>query len=51
MAKPKRPWLKRFLLVGLILIGVAAASYWYIATEKFADTKEKWMSLPPRMHP
>ena len=41
MAKPKRPWLKKLLLVGLILIGVAAASYWYIATEKFADTKDR----------
>lgn len=41
MAKAKRPWLKRLLLVGLILIGVAAAIYWYIATEKFADTKDR----------
>ena len=41
MAKAKRPWLKRLLLVGLILIGIAAATYWYIATEKFADTKDR----------
>lgn len=41
MAKAKRPWLKKLLLVGLILIGIAAAIYWYIATEKFADTKDR----------
>ena len=41
MAKAKLPWLKRLLLAGLILIGVAAAIYWYIATEKFADTKDR----------
>src|SRR5687768_123717 len=41
MSKAKRPWLKKLLVAALILIGIAAAIYWYIATEKFADTKER----------
>lgn len=41
MAKPKRPWLKKLLITGLILTAIGAGIYWYIATEKFADTKDR----------
>ena len=41
MRKAKRPWLKRLLIAGLVLVGIGAAIYWYIATEKFADTKDR----------
>jgi hypothetical protein len=41
MRKTKRPWLKRLLIAGLVLVGIGAAIYWYIATEKFADTKDR----------
>lgn len=41
MAKQKRPWLKRLLVIGLVLVAIAAAVYWYVATEKFSDTKDR----------
>jgi hypothetical protein len=41
MAKSKRPWLKKLLVAGLILAVTGAAVYWYVATEKFADTKDR----------
>lgn len=41
MSKTKRPWLKRLLIAGLVLAGIGAGIYWYIATEKFADTKDR----------
>ena len=41
MSNKKRPWLKRLLISVLILAGIGAAIYWYIATEKFADTKDR----------
>ena len=41
MAKGKRSWLKKILITGLILAGIGAAIYWYIATEKFAATKDR----------
>ena len=41
MTKQKRPWLKRSLVVGLALVAVAAGIYWYVATEKFSDTKDR----------
>ncbi len=41
MAKLKRGWLKRLLLTGLILAIIGAGIYWYVATEKFADTKDR----------
>ncbi len=34
----KSPWKKRILWSILILVLVLAAIYWYVATEKFADT-------------
>jgi hypothetical protein len=39
--KKKKPWLKRILIA---LVGVAvifACIYWIVATEKFADTKDR----------
>ena len=41
MSKTKRPWQKILLISILILAGIGAAIYWYIATEKFADTKDR----------
>ena len=41
MTKQKRPWLKRLLVVGLVLVAVAAGIYWYVATEEFSDTKDR----------
>ena len=41
MSKTKRPWQKILLISILILAGIGAALYWYIATEKFADTKDR----------
>ena len=39
--KRKSPWLKRILLGGFILLLIGAGIYWYIATDKFADTKDR----------
>lgn len=39
--KRKRPWLKRLLLGFLILVVILGGVYWYIASEKFADTKDR----------
>ena len=41
MTKRKRPWLKRLLVIGLVLVAIAAGIYWYVATEKFSDTKDR----------
>jgi hypothetical protein len=41
MTKQKRPWLKRLLVVGLVLVAVASGIYWYVATEEFSDTKDR----------
>jgi uncharacterized membrane protein len=41
MAKEKRPWLKKLMIAGLILAVIAAGIYWYVATEKFSDTKDR----------
>lgn len=41
MTKAKRSWLKWLLLTGLVLVAVAAGIYWYVATEKFSDTKDR----------
>lgn len=41
MIKAKGPWLKRLLITVLILIAIGAGVYWYIATDKFADTKDR----------
>ncbi|MET0465767.1 MAG: hypothetical protein ABW007_21575 [Chitinophagaceae bacterium] len=39
--KKKNPWKKRILLTVLILILIGAGIYWYVATEKFADTNDR----------
>ena len=41
MAKGKRKLLKTILISGLVLCAVAAGIYWYVATEKFSDTKSQ----------
>ena len=41
MTKRKRSWLKKLLITLLILAVIAAGIYWYVATEKFADTKDR----------
>ncbi|MGZ8557622.1 MAG: OB-fold protein [Chitinophagaceae bacterium] len=41
MSNKKSSWLKRLLISVLLLAGIGAGIYWYIATEKFADTKER----------
>lgn len=42
VAKRKtKPWLKRVLIAGFILVLALAGIYGYIATEKFADTKDR----------
>jgi hypothetical protein len=38
-AQKKRPWLKRILIAILAVVAILAAVYWYVATEKFSDTK------------
>ena len=39
--KKKNPWLKRILTAFLVLVVTLAGIYWYVATEKFSDTKNK----------
>ena len=41
MTKQKRPWLNRLLVVGVALVAIAAAIYWYVATEEFSDTTDR----------
>ncbi len=41
MTTSKRSWLKKLLITLLILAVIAAGIYWYLATEKFADTKDR----------
>ena len=37
--KKKKFWLKKILIAVLAIVVVVAAVYWYVATEKFSDTK------------
>jgi hypothetical protein len=37
--KKKKPWLKRILIAVVAIVIVLAGVYWYVATEKFSDTK------------
>ena len=39
--KKKKPWLKRILITLLGLVVIFACIYWIVATEKFADTKDR----------
>ena len=42
MTKQKKgPWLKKLMIAVLILVAIAAGIYWYVATEKFSDTKDR----------
>ncbi|TXJ27042.1 MAG: hypothetical protein E6Q24_08940 [Chitinophagaceae bacterium] len=36
--KKKTPWMKRVLWSVFVLVVIAAGIYWYVASEKFADT-------------
>ena len=38
---PRKRWLRWTLGVLIVLLTTGAAVYWYISTEKFADTKER----------
>ena len=40
MATQKRPWLKKMLISVLALAIIAAGIYWYVATDKFSDTRD-----------
>jgi hypothetical protein len=39
--RKRNPWIKRSLIAGLVLLIAAGAIYWYVATEKFSDTKDR----------
>ncbi|MGC4103297.1 OB-fold protein [Ferruginibacter sp.] len=39
--KGMKPWLKKLLITGLILLIAGAVAIWYIFTEKFADTSDR----------
>lgn len=39
--KKRSSWTKRILLGILILVLIGAGIYWYVATEKFADTNDR----------
>jgi len=39
--KKKKPWLKKILITLLGLAMIFACIYWIVATEKFADTKDR----------
>ena len=36
----RKSWKKRLLISGLILLLALGGIYWYVATEKFSDTKK-----------
>lgn len=40
-AHKKRPVVKRFLIVSGLLLLIGAGIYWYLASEKFADTADR----------
>jgi hypothetical protein len=40
MATQKRPWLKKMMITVLALAIIAAGIYWYVATDKFSDTRD-----------
>ncbi|MBC7950019.1 MAG: hypothetical protein H7Y42_19195 [Chitinophagaceae bacterium] len=41
LPRKRYPWRRRLLIAVLILAVIFAGIYWYIATEKFADTKDR----------
>ncbi|MEP7374418.1 MAG: hypothetical protein ABI675_13575 [Chitinophagaceae bacterium] len=41
MTKQKGPWLKKLMIAVFVLVALAAGIYWYVATEKFSDTRDR----------
>mgnify|MGYP001198483940 FL=1 len=41
MTKRRKPWLRTLLAIILIMVVAGAIVYWYVATEKFSDTKDR----------
>ena len=39
--RKKKPWLRKILVAFLAVVIILAGVYWYVATEKFADTKTR----------
>ena len=39
--KKGNPWRKSLWIIFIVLIIIGAGIYWYVATEKFADTKDR----------
>jgi len=39
--KKRKSWLKRILIAFLVIVVILAGVYWYYATEKFSDTKDR----------
>lgn len=39
--KTKGPWRKRLWILFIVLVVIGAGIYWYVATEKFSDTKDR----------
>ena len=37
----RKPWLKRISITILLIVIILAGVYWYVATEKFSDTKDR----------
>lgn len=40
-APKKKSWAQRILIAVLAVIGILGSIYWYVATEKFRDTKDR----------
>ena len=45
MLKTKKNWLRKLLIGFVVLAAIGAGIYWYVATDKFADTKERKASF------
>src|SRR5262245_54508024 len=39
--KNKKPWVRRILVLLLVVVVALAGIYWYVATEKFSDTNSR----------
>jgi hypothetical protein len=39
--RKRKPWLKRIIIAAVIVIAALGGIYWYVATEKFADTSSR----------
>jgi hypothetical protein len=40
-SKKRKPWIKRLLVGGALLLVVLGGIYWYVATETFSDTSDR----------